>query len=167
MIIDNIMCFDGHTCTCIGMFLDLEIPPFAFLLIAFVVVKTVLAKAYSGKQQELHRTQRSAEEEAAFLEAQAEVKRKIAAQKHSQLDSVQDAVLASIAKGLKEDLASLQKPLRPALLKVDAASTKPFQYNGPAPVSPPKKHSSLQKAFVASLIFSKPKALEESAHIPL
>jgi hypothetical protein len=164
---NNIMYLYGDTCTSLAMFLDLEIPPFAFLLIAFVVVKTVLASLYSGKQKELRRTQRSAEEEAAFLEAQAEVKRKIAAQKHSQLESVQDVVLASIAKGLKEDLASLQKPLRPALLKVDAASAKPFQYSEPALVAPPKKHSSLQKAFVASLIFSKPKALEESAPIPL
>ncbi len=160
MLMDTLMCFYGHSFYCLAMFLDLEIPPFAFLLIAFVVVKTVLASAYSGKHKELRRPQRSAEEEAAFLEAQAEVKRKIAAQKHSQLDSVQDALLATIAKGLKEDLASLQKPLRPPMLKVDAASTKPFQYSGPALVSSPKKQNSLQKAFVASLIFSKPKALE-------
>lgn len=140
------------------MFLDLELPPFAFLLIAFFVIKTLLSRAYSDKKEELSRPQRTAEEEAAFLEAQAEVQRKIAAHKQPKHLAVEVHPLKTIAEGLQQDLAALQALQAPVFQSLPSLKASERENNKLVLAS--SRKTPLQKAFVASLIFSKPKALE-------
>lgn len=142
------------------MFSDLELPISALLVIAFIAVKMVLARAYSANKQELSRPQRTAEEETAFLEAQAEVQRKIAAQRSPTGHIFQET--STVVKALKEDLAALQPSLGSSALRQSIPETKPLLTASARPVLPLGKKNALQKAFVASLIFSKPKALKDS-----
>lgn len=160
---------------------DIGLPPFVVLLVgAFFIVKAVLAKMYGSPSEEVLRPQRSADEEASLNAAKEAVRRKIAASKekegqkegHSVLELPKKAqtLAAELAQTIAVStptLAPVSSPLPPKRSSVHSPVKAQCALKGgvigaseaisDAPSRPSRTRA--QKAFLSSLVFSKPKAL--------
>ncbi len=150
---------------------DIGLPPFVVLFVgAFFIVKAVLARVYASSAEAVPRSQRSAEEEASLNAAKEAVRRKIASKKHDSSEGYEPVnnYEDRLAQDLIQTVAALPRPLTrasklPLSPKEGDSKKQNIAPTAPQPVLPlSQKLPSLtraQKAFLSSLVFSKPKAL--------
>ncbi len=148
---------------------DIGIHPFFVLLLAaFFIVKAVLARVYASPEEAVPRPQRNAEEEASLSQAKEAVRRKIAARKEAEETIYLE--LPKQAQQLATDLAQVLAPTSsPLPIRPSEMAPAKAQARGKESVSaafqemtrtPERKALTRgQRALLASLVFSRPKAL--------